>query len=318
VKVRLRVRDEVWDVTLPDDKTEVAFEVVNALVPGLSRDLDPGEVPLTSVGLAVLKGAAGLKVRYKDMPQIKANEGVTWTSKGPGLQGPQKLDNAPPLRASAYYSRFELPVGEDAKAAREALADLAKRAGRDSILVAFAESLGDDDTPATLSRSAAAKLAVYGHAALGDLSPVIDALNDGRRWPLRQAAAVALWSTLAAAPDGVEKFRQRLVDKLGLREDQAALAVRLLRGSSPAERRDPEVLDRLVENLTSSDLVIRELAFAALSRDVVDPDVPTTVPQRMYNAAAPAEVRDDGVKAWKRYVEQLKKRPPVPKPAEKK
>jgi hypothetical protein len=318
VKVRLRVRDEVWDVTLPDDKAEVAFEVVNTLVPGVSRDIDPGELPLTSVGFAVLKGAAGLKVRYKDIPQIKANEGVTWTSKGPGLQGPHKLDNAPPVRASAYYSRFELPVGEDAKAAREALADLSKRAGRDSILVAFAESLRDDDAPATLSRAAVAKLAVYAHAALGDLSPVIDALNDGQRWPLRQAAAVALWSTLAGAPDGVEKLRQRLVDKLGLREEQAAFAVRLLRGCSPAERRDPEVLDRLVEGLASNDLIVRELAFAALSRDVIDPDVPTTVPQRMYNASAPAEVRDDGVKAWKRYVEQLKKRPAAPKPAEKK
>src|SRR5207249_2820313 len=123
------------DLTLPDEKAEVAVEVVNTLVRGVTRDVDPSELPLVSVGVAVLKGTAGLKVRYKDVPKVQANEGVAWTSKGPGLQGPTKLDNAPPFRASAYYSRYELPPnGDAAKAAQEALADLSRRAAeRDSI-----------------------------------------------------------------------------------------------------------------------------------------------------------------------------------------
>src|SRR5579883_3336875 len=181
-KVRLRVRDEVWDVTLPDNKTEAVVEVVNSLVQGISKDIDPSELPLTTAVLAVTKGAAGLKARYKDLPQVKANEVVEWSSKGQGLRGPNKVQAGPGGGPSAYFSRYELPVGEQAKAAQEALADLSKRAkDRDAIRIAFAEMLREDDSSFLPARVAGARIAVLGQAAIDDLPPLIDALNDSGR-----------------------------------------------------------------------------------------------------------------------------------------
>jgi hypothetical protein len=309
-KVRLRVRDEVWDLTLPDDKSQVVVEVINGLVRGMSRSVDPSERPQTEVVLAVLQGTAGLKVRYKEIPKIQENEGVSWTSKGVGLEGPTKLGSAPPFQPPTYYSRFELPVGDDAKAAREALADLANRAsGRDSIRVALAELLRDDMNYSR-QRIVGAKLAVYGRAVLGDLAPVIDALNESTgpfAWDIRQAAEYALSATLATTTDGVQRFRQQLADKLLLSEQQADLAVRLLRGPDDTERQDPEVLDQLVEALSNNWLVIRELAFRGLQK-VSDPNNPPARAALLYNAAGMAPEREVGVRAWRLYIEDLKKK----------
>ena len=61
-RVRLRFRDQVWDLTLADAKTEVVLEVVHALDPG-----PRAEPPKTTAGLAVLAGEATLQPsRYKE------------------------------------------------------------------------------------------------------------------------------------------------------------------------------------------------------------------------------------------------------------
>lgn len=313
-KVRLRFREEVWDLTVPDDKAEVVVEVVNTLVRGVTKDIDPSELPLTSVGLTVTKGTAGLKVRYKDLPQIKANEEVRWTSKGPGLKGPSPVDPGLPGGASAYFSRYELPVGEQAKAAQEALAELSTRAAdRDSIRVALAEMLRDDAV-FNLPRIIGARLAILGQAALGDQAALVDALNDGNHPFVRDAAAFALMPALAATPGGVEQFRKRLADKLSLTPEQTAFAVRLIRGFAQPERTSSEAVDRVVDGLSSNVLVIRELAFWAV-RSLIDPDVPPSRAQMMFDAAGPPENREPSVKAWQRYVaEELKQQGgPAPK-----
>jgi hypothetical protein len=158
---------------------------------------------------------------------------------------------------------------------------------------------------------------VFGLAAAGDLPPVIDALNDAGRQFVREAAVAALSASLAAAPDGVDLFRRLLIDKLALKDEQAAQAVRLLRGVADSERRNPEALDRLVEALASDVRVVRELAFWAL-QNVSDPAAPPPRPAVMYDAAAPPEVREAGARAWTRYVEQLKKVPAESKAPDKK
>jgi hypothetical protein len=159
-------------------------------------------------------------------------------------------------------------------------------------------------------RIVGAKLAVYGRAVLGDLAPVIDALNESTgpfAWDIRQAAEYALSATLATTTDGVQRFRQQLADKLLLSEQQADLAVRLLRGPDDTERQDPEVLDQLVEALSNNWLVIRELAFRGLQK-VSDPNNPPARAALLYNAAGMAPEREVGVRAWRLYIEDLKKK----------
>ena len=208
-----------------------------------------------SVGLAVLKGTAGLKVRYKEVPEIKTNEGVAWTSKGTGLQGPSKLEDAPPFHAAAYYSRYELPVGDYAKAAQEALVDLSNRsAGRDTIRVAFAELLRDDEKNYTRPARSVPGSRSSGNAALGDLTPVIDALNDAGRPFVRVAAVDALASALAADPEGsgsIPPTDRRQTRPQGGADRRSPFD--FCAGVAPAERRDPAVLDQLIDALSNGD-----------------------------------------------------------------
>src|SRR5205085_11115236 len=96
-------------------------------------------------------------------------------------------------------------------------------------------------------------------------------------------------------------------------DEQAALAVRLLRGPDEAERRTPAALDAMVAALSDGNLVSGERAFAGL-RGVIDPDIPPPRSALMFDAAVPAEVRDVGTKAWKRYAEEQKKKAAGPKP----
>jgi hypothetical protein len=71
-RVRLRFRDQVWDLTLADPKSEVVLEIVHLPDPGPRE-----EPPKTTAGLAVLAGEATLRPsRYKEPVKLPRGAGT--------------------------------------------------------------------------------------------------------------------------------------------------------------------------------------------------------------------------------------------------
>lgn len=299
-KFRVRFQGEVWDISLPNPQSEVAIEVVNRLTPGIMLPQEQQEKPETEVSLVVTRGTAKVAVRFKEM-QLKDHDYIGWSNKGAGLRGPSPLDTGVDGAQSAYFSRFELPIGDNAKFAQEALAEISRRAvARDTVPITLVEFMQDnqDYSPA---RVIAARIAVVSSALLKEIKPVIDALNDPNRPFMRDAGAMALISVLGTHPELLEVFVEELTKKHSLNEEQLKLVIHLLRGFSDAERTNPAAIETVLEALNHPVLIVRELAFWSL-QPLIDPEVTPSRTQLMYNAAAPAEVREPAVRAWRKYL----------------
>lgn len=315
IVIRVRSSGETWDVTLPDDKAEVVVETLHRLVPGLLADVDPTEKPLATIQLAVLKGSAKLKVRYKNLPDLVANDTVFWSNKGVGFQGPKKLAANPLAVTGSLLSRTP-PVPNEAlaKATQAVLGELADGIREpDAVRVRLAELLPEpgglpEDTMANQNKRVVRPcIAVLAHAAIGELSPVAEGLSDETRPRVRDAAVYGLVSLTATSPDALDRLAKLLTDKYRLTPDQVQVGARLLRGPSDMERADPKCLDQLLEYLNSPALSIRELAFWQLLNEV-DPEARTMRPLSSFDLAATGVARDNFLAAWKRRVEELKKK----------
>ncbi len=315
-RVRLRFRDQVWDLALADDKTEVVLELLHRLVPGPRP-----EPPQTTALLAVLAGEATLKPsRYKEPVKLPKGGSAFWDSKAgrPDVR-PDPGEEARKSQ-SAYLSRLQPYIdAQRAKAALEALDDFARKLTDSSrVRATFDEALqGKADAPASPKEVAAARIAVFVFSALGDLSGLADALSDPTRPLLRQTAVQGLRSALARDPALAEQFRQTLVDKLQVEDSQADAALRLLRGFTPQELADPATLDNLAAGLSSNAICVRELSFQTLLQ-LIDPSDRGNEPLLRYDPGAAADAREQAAAAWRKKVEELKKKPEKPpEPAKK-
>ena len=304
-KVRLRFGDEIWDVTIPDDKTEVAFE--------LRQTLPRGNLPepvQTTALLGVPSGTkAGVKVRYKDYV-VNKDEFLAWDSKGKGVEGPKKADGKAGPKAS-YFARVQ-PTADTApaKAATTALDDLSKKlTDAKRFRAVFAEALQERPEPPTTTVVAAARIAVLDQATLGDVPGVVEALNEPNRPYIREAAVVGLPYCLATNPAAAQDVRAVFADKARLSDAQTTTALKLLAGLTEQDRTSPAALDAVVDALAANAVCLRELAFYTLLSDV-DPEARGITALTRFDAGAPDAARDPAVKAWKKRVEDLKKKLP--------
>jgi hypothetical protein len=309
--IRIRHGEEIWDVALADATTDVAVETTRRVAPGLTVDVDPSEKPQSTLQLAVLKGRAGLKVRHRNLPELVANDSVHWSSHGAGLQGPKRLPMGVAFARVPANATDAIP-----RAVQATLAEFAENfKDADSVRVRLAEMFvlrepGFNETPLeTARRLVKPGVAVLAYSAIGDLPPAIDGLVDESRPRVRDAAAFGLQSLAASSPDAIDRIAKLLVDKSRLTAEQSRTVARLLRGPSPIERVDPKALDQLVELLNSPVLAIRELAFWQLVNEV-DPESRSMKILAGFDAAATALAREGSFNAWKRRIDDLKKKLP--------
>ena len=302
-RVRVRFANQVWDVRLPDEKARVAVEVVPRLAPPGGND------PVTVAGVfAVAAGTAGLKTGAKDFPAVPAGEVYLWNTTEGGLAAPKKLDPLPDGRPSPYFSSFPMPpdpaAGAAAYQARDMLSRrLADGAKPQGVAVELAEM-----KETTLAGLIAARTATFYEAALGNLSGLVDGLSDASRPGVRDAAATGLRAALAADPGAVPAFKQLLLTKARLPAAAADKAIRLLTGFGVADRQSPTSLDLAVTALTADQVPVRELGRFALLEDL-DPESRGNRLLSGFDAGAPAEVRAAGAQAWRRRIEEIKRKP---------
>ena len=301
--VRLRFATEVWDVTLADDKSEVVLEVSRQLVPG------PAGATRVSAGMHVISGRATVSSSALKGVALGRAEEVYWDSVSRSSRPRLGPDERTKADRSAYWSKF--PVYPDAARAKASLAALgdfsSKIADPNRVRATFDEALQDRPEAANPQAFATARVAVLMFAGLGDVNGLADCLSDPNRGFIRQAAAVGLRSLFAADPTAAEKFREVLVGKARVPEDEADTAVRLLRGFTDAERADPETLTLLGRKLSSPTVPVRELALFTLV-GFIDPTDPAAKPLLLFDAAAGADARAASTAAWTKKIEELKRK----------
>ncbi len=294
-KFRIRFAEEIWDVTVADDKTEVVVELEHVAARGAD------ESPRTFAALHVNAGTAAFRSRQMDAPKVVAGEEMFWTSSGAGLVGPRKPDPMSTRQTSAYYARTAIaPNAEIAKGMLTAVDAAAKRLATAASVPGAISELIQDDAP----NQSAACLGVYAAAALGEYGRVADALNDPKRFLVRVAGRQAA-RELMALPGG-DDFFKAASKKLRLDDDGEKLLSAGLRGLTDQQKKSEAVIDLLVNQLDAGEVALRDLAFDLLVYQV-DPAALKVKALFPFDAAAPAEFRAPVVAAWRKRAEELKR-----------
>jgi hypothetical protein len=320
-KVRVRVASEVWDVSLPDEKTEVMVESITGFVAGTPVLQGKGEGPRTDVRAAVVRGTADIRAprRPRDLPKVAAPAVVSWNSKSGRLSDPEPIKP----EEMGWYTKFALVGAKQGAAIQGLLTEMASRlADKEGLRAMLTERLTEPPNPARFNLVI---VAVFAQAAALTVDPqpngvrlLIDRLRDQTRGPVRTAAIAALSYWSAQAPGNSELLYRQLVDESDFTPDNADLILRLLRGFlSPGPPR-AEDLDALVGMLTNESLAVRELALWNLIA-FVDPGAAQQTGLVANVAEADNAEYERFVRRWKVRVEEINKgpkEPPLPKPKE--
>jgi hypothetical protein len=243
-RVRLRFGDEVWDLTLADQTTEVAVELVGFCAPYTSDTV--GGEPDLLLALLTLKGEAQLKIRYEEF-LLSSPSRFMWDNLGGAARGPQKL-NLPEWWTSKLPPKTPM---------QSALEGLAKRLiAKDSVDVAIAEMMKDADLP---SRT----LALRCLGAMGELSKLLDALNDDRHPDVADVGRRELLHFLGVSSKSDAKLIKLLKEK-NYSEGQAQTVMQLLHGFSQEQWANQATRNALADYLTHEKLAIRHLSYILL------------------------------------------------------
>ncbi len=302
-QVRVRLPGGPWELTLSDPGSEVALEMYGRWPRGapFQADAGPGERPVLSVDLLVLKGTAVLNTGGRQFT-LGAPPGAAyfhWDSVAGNAEAPRRLA-APPEWTSK--KALDTPEG---KAAQAVLADLAKQIQAKGPEVALAGLAAEADAEKdSVKADILRRTAVYGSAALDKLEPVVDALAD-KHADVRDAAVQALRAWIGRGPGQDRKLYDFLQKEKNFSKAHAGIALELLHSFGEDDLAKPETYEVLIAYLRHEQPAIRELAAWQLYR---------LVPAGKDIAYDPTGGRDgleQAYKAWKKLVPsgQLPPRP---------
>jgi hypothetical protein len=300
-KVRVRVRDEIWDLNLPDRSSELVVQVINAPTPGRVA-----ESPKALATAYMLKGTANVKVRDKSY-SLSSSEILEWDSKIGRLSEPKKSGGST-ADSQAYFAKSPVyPNAKTAQPMRKALDQFAERIKKaTSVEAAFAELRTEAMAPPTDEYYAGYRFAVLAAAGQGDLATLADSLNDVNRPDGRVAAVFGIQHALASYPELGSKFQAIATSKLRLSIEATEELLRTLRGVTDQERSDPDTLSKLVDQLNAPEIAQREAALYTLVTQI-DPTAHTKS-GLLFDTAASEDVRKAAKEAWRKRVDELLKR----------
>jgi hypothetical protein len=289
--VRLRFRDETWDVTLGMGNTEIAIDVYSEPAKGSLFGRDLPESPRMLAYLGVIEGTASIRSGFQDSGELARGTKWKWDSKG-GRPAAAPKDDKDEVGIANRWTKLEpaTPAGKELAAA---VAEMARR---------VSTSLGpfDVEFDATLKDSGEAigrrVLSTWMLASVSTtkLNYLLDALESDAAL-VRDAAARALqqWVAQDAARENV--YAQELAMKATFTESQRELLATLVRGLERPV--DLKVADTLFELLGHERLAVRELSRMQLAK--LDP---AGQKESNYDAASERRGMQAGVwlKGWKK------------------
>ncbi len=295
--VRVRAAGRGFDAVSRAPRSELAIELIHGL--GAAG-------PDYGGAFAVTGGAFDVYERAEGQPagagvSLTAGREAGFSSAKPGFEARA----AEPRAADAYWSRFVVPP--DAARAKLTLAALAEFARALDSGVPLPQVLkgglpsGAEATPALAAK---ARLSLFAFGALGEIKSLVDSLHDPDRPLSRITAVEALRSAVALTPALADEFRADLAGRYKASDADAAEAVRLLRGLSDEERKNPATAAALAKQLSAESLAVRELAFGMLAPAADAKDAKTLF---RYDPAGPLAERREAVKAWEAWAAELGK-----------
>jgi hypothetical protein len=296
--VRVRFRDQKWDLTLNEPKSRVALELYGRWPKGIPFSKDPKSTdePTTYVVLLALHGDVDVRAggsRFAMSPP-PGPAYFHWDSAGGQDEGPRQLGELPNW---ARPTRAMLPRVKDLTAALKVLER--RLAEKTSIEEALVESLDSKDADTR-------RVAVYGLGALDNLPALVNALSDPKHEDVREVAVVALRHWIGRGKGQDLKLYDVLVKEKQFSPNQAAIVLQLLHSFGDPDLARPATYETLIDYLMHDKLAIRELAWWHLYRLVeAGKDV-------AYDAAAPEAQRQAAYDKWKELIPSGKL-PPQPK-----
>jgi hypothetical protein len=267
-KFRARFADQTWDVTLPDEKSEVLLESVTSYAGEPFRRNPAGEAaepPLTQVTLGVTKGKATVKTPEKEYAlsappgavDEKVAAALSWDSKAGLQKEPLELSETPAFWAKTPARPLSVEKSRQIEAAQRRLVQRLGDEGK-SVELALAEMADDPAAPSKV-------LGAYCQSALDMLPPLIDDLEDPGIHELRLAAIYSLQRYIARAPENDLKTFSLLQEKKGYSDQQAETVLTLLHGFAEPALTDPATYQTVIAALSSDRVGIRELAIWRLA-----------------------------------------------------
>ncbi len=295
---RVRFEDHEWDIVL-EGGAEVSVERFAAWPRGtvFTVRLRPGEVPFSVVSLWVLKGSVALRTRHRsEQYSLHAPPGPAyfhWDSAGGLDPVPRRRDRLPPWADPAAPPK---PGERELRATAERRRPLLSQA---PVAKVIADEMEAADPP---DRA----LAVYAAGALGELTPLVDALGNPRHPDVRAAAIPVLQHWLGESPRHLPELYRHLRERRGYTSNQAEIAVQLLLGFSDEALSLPETYETLIAYLRNPRLPIRELARWTLTQVV-------PAGRRIaFDPAGPPPEQERAFREWKQLIPDGKLPPPAP------
>jgi hypothetical protein len=292
-RVRVRVREAVWDLTLPEKGDEAALELYGRWPRGVPYSADPKSIerPTADLVFLTLSGSAEVKAG-SDRFTLHAPPGtgyLHWDNVDGQDSGPQRLDKLP--------AWTDVNAGRTTEARRvRVVYDRLRERLRDKPLPLALASLFDsadedaDKAQAELTR----QVVVFSWGASDDLTRLVDALADPKHAEVRETAVEALRHWIGRGPGQDQDLDNFLVKQANYPPTQAENVLQLLH--SPFDANLPETYQTLIEYLRSDKPAVRELALWHLER------LAPAGRSIAFDPAGSAEERDKGYKKWKELV----------------
>jgi len=298
-KVKVRFRDQAWELTLKEAGTKAALETYGRWPRGVffSKKENAQEAPTSIVVLLVLKGEIDLKYGDRQM-SMSAPPGPAlfqWDSvDGPDATGAKRMEKLP-----AWALPADKPAPE-AQSMQAALDRLVQREAAKGSEPAIAEGLASKNPVEQ-------RLSVVYLGALDDLPRLIDALGDPRA-NVRDAAVLTLRHWIGRGPGQDLRLYTVLTKDKKYSVVHADIVMELLHSLGDQQLGRPETYEALIAYLKHDKLAIRELAKWQLYRLV--PAVAKEIP---YDPADSKKEQEAAYEEWKKRIPEGKLPPKAEK-----
>jgi hypothetical protein len=284
--VRVRVRDQAWDMTLTEPGARVACELYGRWPRGtrFSRQPRPGGGPVAQLAVLVLHGDVDVKhggFHYA----MKAPPGpalLQWDSVTGGDDTPTRLEKLP----AWAHETGDSPTGKLRKQAVAKFRGIATEQSLDAALDAF-QNAADPRFR---------RMALVALAALDDLPRLAKAWVAARDPEVLDVGILAMRHWLGRGPGQDVKLYELMIGQGQLSPVEAETVLQLLFSFSAADLSRPETYEMLIDYLEHDRPAIRHLAHWHLER---------LVPSGRgiaYQALDPADKRAAAIQEWRRLV----------------
>jgi hypothetical protein len=289
-RVWLRVEGEAFLLTLFEPGDAICLGWYSFWPHGVGFEAAPkaDHVPARTLAFVAIKGQVAVKVGGTQHT-LSAPPGPAyfhWDSANGAERGPRSRRELPAwANPDAKPSRNAAGVRDAIDKYQAAVKDREPRTALYDLLAA-AEKERDREHATAL-----AEFAVFGLAAIDDISRVMQALGDAKQADARRFAVAALQHWIGDAAGRDQQLHQFLIERLGYSKAQATTVLQLLHNAFAAD--EPDTYEILIAYLRHDKLAVRELAWRQLARLV--PENAVAAP---YDPAGSEAERAKAIAAW--------------------